>query len=165
MKLKYFIALLSIIVFSSLAGASGEHAGGHGSADAIGRAGKPEKATRTITVDMSDAMRFTPSAITVKRGETIRFVVKNSGKIPHEMVLGSEKELEDHYEAMKKHPEMEHADDNMVTVQPGKTGEIIWQFTKAGTVSFACLLPGHYEAGMKGEIKVKGSASKNRSTK
>lgn len=161
MKLNYVIAALSIIVFASMAGASGEHAGGHGSGDAIGRVGTPEKVTRTIKIDMSDAMRFTPSAITVKQGETIRFIVRNSGKTPHEMVLGTEKELEAHYEAMKKHPEMEHEDDNMVTVQPGKTGEIIWQFTKAGTVSFACLLPGHYEAGMKGAVKVKAGARKS----
>ena len=161
MKLKYVISLLSIIVFSSIAGASGEHAGGHGSADAIGRAGNPEKVTRTITIDMADSMRFTPSTITARQGEAIRFVVRNSGNIPHEMVLGTEKELKEHYEVMKKHPEMEHADDNMVSVQPGKTGEIIWHFTKAGTVSFACLLPGHYEAGMKGAVKVKAGARKS----
>lgn len=157
MKLNYVIALLSIIVFARIAGASGDHTGGHGSADAIGRAGKPEQVTRTITIDMADSMSFTPSNITARQGETIRFIVRNSGKIPHEMVLGTEKELMEHYEVMKKHPEMEHADDNMITVQPGKTGEIIWQFTKAGTVSFACLLPGHYEAGMKGVVKVKGT--------
>jgi uncharacterized cupredoxin-like copper-binding protein len=155
MKINYFIAVLSILVFSSMAGASGNHSGGHGSGDAIGQAGDPDKVSRTISIDMSDAMRFTPATIAVKQGETIRFVVRNSGKIPHEMVLGTEKELKEHYEVMKKHPEMEHADDNMVTVQPGKTGEIIWHFTKAGTVSFACLLPGHYEAGMKGAVKVK----------
>lgn len=155
MKLNYFIAVLSIIAFASMAGASGDHAGGHGSGDVIGQAGNPEKVTRTISIDMSDAMRFTPATITVKQGETIRFIVRNSGDIPHEMVLGTEKDLMEHYEAMKKHPEMEHEDDNMVTVQPGKTGEIIWHFTKAGTVSFACLLPGHYEAGMKGAVKVK----------
>jgi uncharacterized cupredoxin-like copper-binding protein len=114
---------------------------------------------------MSDAMRFTPAAITVKQGETIRFVVRNSGKIPHEMVLGTEKDLMEHYEAMKKHPEMEHAEDNMVTLQPGKTGEIIWHFTKAGSVSFACLLPGHYEAGMKGAVKVQAGTRKSRDKK
>lgn len=165
MKLNYLIAVLSILVFTSMAGASGNHAGGHGSGDAIGQAGNPEKVTRTIAIDMADSMRFTPSTITVRQGETIRFIVRNSGKIPHEMVLGTEKELKEHYEVMKKHPEMEHADDNMVTVQPGKTGEIIWHFTKAGTVSFACLLPGHYEAGMKGAVKVKATKGKGRDKK
>lgn len=165
MKLNYVVAVLSMVVFVRIAGASGEHAGGHGSADAIGRAGNPEKVTRTITIDMSDSMRFTPSTIAARQGETIRFIVKNSGKTPHEMVLGTEKELKEHYEVMKKHPEMEHEDDNMVSVQPGKTGEIIWHFTKAGTVSFACLLPGHYEAGMKGAVKVKAGNRKNRETK
>lgn len=162
MKLTYILAALSFLIFASISGASGNHAGGHDATDAIGQAGRLEKVTRTIEIDMSDAMRFTPSAITVKKGETIRFTVRNSGKIPHEMVLGTEKELREHYEYMKKHPEMEHADDNMVTVQPGKTGEIIWHFTKAGTVSFACLLPGHYDAGMKGTVKVKTNLKKSR---
>ena len=103
-------------------------------------------------------MRFTPDNVMVKQGETIKFVVKNSGKVKHEMVLGMEKELKEHYEVMKKNPEMEHADENMVTVQPGKSGEIIWQFTKAGKVNFACLQPGHYDAGMKGAVMVGGKA-------
>ena len=103
---------------------------------------------------MNDAMRFTPSSINVKQGETIRLVVKNSGKLKHELVLGTEKELKEHYEQMKKFPEMEHAEPNMVTLAPGQTGEVIWQFTKAGPVHFACLHPGHYDAGMKGRINV-----------
>jgi uncharacterized cupredoxin-like copper-binding protein len=154
------MALLAFGIITSSAAASGNHAGGHGSAEAIGRAGTMEKVTRTIHIDMSDAMRFTPEHISVKQGETVRFIVRNSGRLPHEMVLGTEKELKEHYEVMKKHPEMEHADENMVTVQPGKTGEIIWQFTRAGRVDFACLLPGHYEAGMKGAVKVKATTRK-----
>lgn len=138
------------------ASAAGNHAGGHGhDADAaIGKPGTAAKATRTVNVDMTDAMRFTPADISVKQGETVRFVVKNSGQLKHELVLGTEKELKEHYEAMKKNPEMEHADPNMVTLAAGKTGEIVWQFTKAGKVDFACLQPGHYDAGMKGAVKV-----------
>jgi uncharacterized cupredoxin-like copper-binding protein len=109
-----------------------------------------------VKVDMSDTMRFSFSNLAVKQGETVRFIVSNSGKIKHEMVLGTEAELKEHAELMKKNPGMEHADDNMVTVEPGKTGEIIWQFTKAGKVEFACLQPGHYEAGMKGTVTVAG---------
>ncbi len=102
----------------------------------------------------------------MKRGETIRFVVKNSGQLKHEFVLGTEKELKAHYEVMKKFPEMEHADPNMVTVAAGKTGEVIWQFTQWGTVDFACLQPGHYDAGMKGAVEVSGGqvASKPKPT-
>jgi uncharacterized cupredoxin-like copper-binding protein len=99
-------------------------------------------------------MRFSPSQVTVKQGETIRFVVKNSGQLKHEFVLGTEKALKEHYEVMKKFPEMEHADPNMVTVAPGKTGEVVWTFTRSGTVDFACLQPGHYDAGMKGVVSV-----------
>ena len=159
MKLKSIIAAASAILIAStatLSFAAGNHAGGHGDSEAIGKPGKAANAKRTITVDMTDAMRFTPDNVMVKQGETIKFVVKNSGKVKHEMVLGTEKELKEHYEVMKKNPEMEHADENMVTVQPGKSGEIIWQFTKAGKVNFACLQPGHYDAGMKGAVSVAG---------
>ena len=162
MKLKSIIAAVSTVLLASsatLSFASGNHAGGHGDSEAIGKPGKAANAKRTITVDMTDAMRFTPDNVMVKQGETIKFIVKNSGKVRHEMVLGTEKELKEHYEVMKKNPEMEHADENQITVQPGKSGEIIWQFTKAGKVNFACLQPGHYDAGMKGAVMVAGKAT------
>jgi uncharacterized cupredoxin-like copper-binding protein len=158
MKLRTVLFSLPIALLSVSALASGNHAGGHAHAeDSVGKAGDAAKVTRTVQVDMSDSMRFTPSDITVKQGETIRLIVKNSGKVKHELVLGTEKELKEHNEVMKKNPEMEHADENMVTVAPGKTGEVIWQFTKAGKVNFACLQPGHYEAGMKGLVTVAGA--------
>ena len=160
MKLKNIIAALALVFVYSIAGASGNHPGGHADANAIGQLGKAEHVNRTITITMFDCMRYSPATISVKQGETIRFVVKNSGKIKHEMVLGTEKELQEHYEVMKKNPEMEHEDDNMITVQPGKSGELIWRFTKAGKVGFACLMPGHYDAGMKGVVTVKASGGK-----
>lgn len=135
---------------SSLAFAGGKH----GSEDVVGAAGKASNVTRTVTVDMTDTMRFNPASLAVKRGETIRFVVKNSGAVKHEFVIGSEKDLKEHYAMMMKMPEMEHAEANQVTLAPGKTGEVIWQFTKAGKVDFACLQPGHYDAGMKGYFTV-----------
>lgn len=133
--------------------AAGDHAGGHDES-AIGEPGKAANVSRTVQVDMSDAMRYAPSNIAAKQGETIRFIIKNSGKVKHEFVLGTAKELKEHYEVMKKFPEMEHADANMVTVAPGTTGEVIWRFTKAGKIDFACLQPGHYDAGMKGLVSV-----------
>ena len=121
----------------------------------FGREGDPKKASRTIKVDMADSMRFTPASFAVKRGETVRFVVRNDGKLLHEMVLGTVEALKKHAELMKKFPEMEHADPNMAHVKPGATGEIVWQFTKAGDFQFACLQPGHYEAGMVGRVVVR----------
>ncbi len=137
---------------SDQAGKSGRHGDGH--ASSLGKPGNPKKVTRTIEVGMNDTMRFSPNDIAVKRGETIRFVVKNDGQIKHEMVLGTVKELKKHAALMLKFPEMEHADPNQVSVDPGKTGEMIWQFTRAGKVDFACLQPGHYEAGMAGKVTV-----------
>ena len=121
---------------------------------AFGREGDPRKAKRTIKVDMSDRMRFSPSALEVKRGDTIRFEVKNSGKIMHEMVLGTMQELKEHAELMRKHPGMEHDEPYMAHVAPGKIERIVWQFTKAGEFYYGCLIPGHFEAGMTGKIVV-----------
>lgn len=153
MKFNQIIATLSLSFLATAATAAGSHAGGHDD-EAIGKPGTAAKVTRTVTIDMRDDMKFHTDIFDVKQGETIRFVAKNSGKIKHEMVLGTEKDLKDHNEVMKKNPEMEHEDANMVTVAPGKTGEIIWQFTKAGKINFACLQPGHYDAGMKGLVNV-----------
>ena len=153
MKSRKLLMAIPGIFLAATAMAGGNHAGGHGDT-AIGKPGVASKVTRTVTVDMTDDMRFHSSIIAVKQGETIRFIAKNAGKVKHEMVLGTAKDLRDHYEVMKKNPEMEHADANMVTVAPGKSGEIIWQFTKSGKVDFACLQPGHFDAGMKGLVNV-----------
>lgn len=158
---------LSILLFSAipaLALAAGEHKGGHGNnmdgmhkeahGSVIGKAGDPAKVSRTIALSMDDNMRFTPSQVTVKAGETIRFFIKNSGKIPHEMVIGTMSELKEHAAMMRKMPEMKHVEPNMITLTAGQRGGIVWQFDKAGEVDFACLIPGHMEAGMVGKINV-----------
>ena len=154
----YRLLAAAALTASGAAMAAGNHAGGHGHGDgegtAIGKPGVAAKASRTITIEMSDTMRFTPSNIQVKQGETVRFIVKNAGKVKHELSLGTEKELLEHLEQMRKFPDMEHDEPGKVTLQPGKQGEIVWQVTKAGGVNFACLIPGHYEAGMKGLVQV-----------
>jgi len=121
---------------------------------AVGEPGRAAAVTRTIQVKMSDSMRFHPEKISVKRGETIKFVVHNDGIEPHEFMLGEIKELQEHAEVMRKHPTMVHDDPNAITVNPGQTGELIWKFTKSGRIDFACLIPGHFEKGMKGDIQV-----------
>ena len=127
---------------------------GPGHAAALGEPADVKRATRTMEIVMGDNMRFEPKRIDIKQGETIRFVVRNDGKVKHEMVLGSMAELKKHAALMLKFPEMEHDDPNAVSVEAGKTGEFAWAFTKAGTFDFACLEPGHFEAGMKGRIRV-----------
>lgn len=121
----------------------------------FGRAGDPKKAVRTIRVDMADTMRFTPSQITVRRGDTVRFVATNRGKVMHEMVLGTMQDLREHAELMRKHPGMEHDEPHMLHVAPGKSGEMGWRFTRAGDFFYGCLVAGHFEAGMLGRITVK----------
>ena len=151
------------IVFGLLPSPAWAHGDGKKSAQrkisteelAFGREGDPKKATRTITVDMSDKMRFTPAQLTVQRGDTVRFVVRNTGKVMHEMVLGTIQELKEHAELMKKFPNMEHDQPYMVHVKPGATEPMVWQFTKAGEFHYGCLVPGHFEAGMIGKVIVK----------
>ena len=161
MKTLFMVSTLALSLASPLAVAHGDE--GHGAqqeqnavghAAAIGKPGDPAKVGRSINVAMSDTMRYTPAKIKVKRGETIKFVVRNNGTVKHEMVLGTIKELKEHAVLMQKFPEMEHADPNMASVEPGKTGELLWQFTRPGTFTFACLQPGHFEAGMVGKVAV-----------
>lgn len=125
-----------------------------GEETSYGQPGAADHVTRTIHLDMTDNMRFSETNIKVKKGETIRFVLKNAGQAPHEFSLGTKAELDEHYEVMKKFPNMKHDEPNKVSVEPGQSGEVIWHFTKTGTVDFACLHPGHYDAGMKGQVKV-----------
>ncbi len=155
--------LLVTIVFGALAGAASAHsphAQGHSGPNltpvttAFGQTGDPKKVNRTVRIDMADTMHFTPASLTVRQGETVRFVIRNVGKAMHEMVIGTDKELREHAELMRKHPDMEHEEPYMAHVAPGQRGEIVWQFTQAGEFRFACLVAGHSEAGMVGTIRV-----------
>jgi uncharacterized cupredoxin-like copper-binding protein len=119
-----------------------------------GVAGVAKAARRTIAVGMGDNMRFTPTKITVKLGETVKFRIKNTGKMRHEFVVGTKPELEQHAALMLKFPNMEHDEPYMAHVAPGKTGAIVWTFNRAGNFDFACLMAGHYQAGMVGTITV-----------
>lgn len=124
---------------------------------AFGAQGDPKAATRTVTISMNDTMRFTPSSITVRQGETVTLAVRNDGKIRHELVLGTAADLAHHAELMRKHPGMEHDEPYMAHVEPGATQHLTWRFSRDGTFEFACLVPGHYEAGMKGVVTVQAT--------
>jgi uncharacterized cupredoxin-like copper-binding protein len=120
----------------------------------FGRQGDPKKVTRTVVIEMTDKMRFAPGDVVVRQGETIRFVVANKGKMMHEMVLGTMAQLKEHGEMMKMHPGMEHDEPYMAHVGRGKKQMLVWQFTKTGQFYYACLIPGHFDAGMIGKINV-----------
>ena len=123
--------------------------------EAFGTAGDPTKVSRTIDVGMTDEMRFVPAVVDVKVGETLRFRLTNKGKTNHEMVIGTLRELQEHAALMKRFPEMEHSEPYMVHVRPGATEEIVWKFNRLGEFSYACLVAGHFEAGMVGKAIVR----------
>jgi len=114
------------------------------------------KGARTIKIRMLDTMRFVPHQIAVKQGETIRFVITNEGQMLHEFVIGTQKVLDEHAALMVKFPNMEHSEQYMAHVGVGKTKDLVWTFNRPGTFDFACLIAGHYQAGMKGTITVAG---------
>lgn len=154
LTLRSALFVSGVLLATTAATAAGNHAGGHHDESPIGKPGVAAKVSRTIHVEMANGMRFKPADIRVKRGETIRFVLKNTDSVKHEFSLGTQQELLEHYEVMKKFPDMEHDEPNKISLAPGKQGEVIWQFTKAGAVDFACLHVGHFDAGMKGQVKV-----------
>ena len=173
---------ISILILGMLPGvvlASGDHGGGHDMSSkqtmrqmdhsshdmdgmsqdsheaAAGRPGERANISRTVRVMMDDNMRFDPAQLNFKVGETVRFAVRNNGKIRHEMVIGSIAELQEHAEMMRDNPTMQHVESNMVTLAPGEYGDVVWQFDKPGSFDFACLVSGHLEAGMSGKIVVR----------
>ena len=119
-----------------------------------GIAGDAKAVKQTITLSMGDNMRFSPDKLSIKLGDTVRFVVKNQGKQLHEMVIGTKKELDAHAALMVKFPGMEHDEPYMAHVAAGKSQDLIWTFNRAGNFDFACLIAGHYQAGMVGKITV-----------
>jgi uncharacterized cupredoxin-like copper-binding protein len=119
-----------------------------------GIAGEPAQASRTVDIRMTDDMKMSPNHIDVREGETVRIRAINAGKVLHEIVIGTGDELKAHAEMMKKFPNMEHDEPYMAHVSPGKRGDIVWTFNRPGDFEFACLIAGHFEAGMRGTIRV-----------
>ncbi|MBU6188478.1 MAG: cupredoxin family protein [Betaproteobacteria bacterium] len=120
-----------------------------------GVAGAASSVRRTIEISMGDDMRFQPSHFDARLGETVRLVIRNRGALMHELVIGTRDELDSHAALMLKHPNMEHDEPWMAHVEPGRSGDLIWTFNRAGEFEFACLLPGHFQAGMRGTIRVR----------
>ena len=158
-KLIVAVAVIALLPPAARAHGTDDHAK---SADAaistdehvFGVEGNPKMADRTITISMDDTMHYSRSDIRVRQGETVTFVISNKGKLMHELVLGTEDELQKHAELMRKFPNMEHDEPYMAHVKPGAAERMTWRFTKAGTFLFGCLVVGHFEAGMKGRIVV-----------
>jgi uncharacterized cupredoxin-like copper-binding protein len=131
------------------------HSHGEFSAGEPGNAKRPARIVHVTMRESDGKMVFVPERIEVKRGEQVRFVLRNNGELDHEFVLATAEENLKHAEEMKKNPEMEHDDPNAKRLQPKKSGELVWRFTKAGTFEYGCLIPGHREAGMIGTVIVK----------
>jgi uncharacterized cupredoxin-like copper-binding protein len=155
------VSLAGLLTAGALSsGTIGQHqAQAHsGHVFAAGEPGDPKKPNRVVEITMTDGpgtMSYAPSRIEVKLGEQVRFVLKNTGYLAHEFLLDSFQNNAKHKIEMEKNPEMEHDDPNGKRVEPNKSAEILWRFTKRGTFEFACLIPGHYETGMKGTVVVK----------
>jgi len=154
MKLNRIAVLVSLILSPAISAAVA-HEGQHFSA---GEPGDPKHPSRTVDVTMREdgkKMLFEPNHIIIRRGEQIRFVLFNEGTESHEFVLATVAENRKHAELMKKYPHMTHDDPNAKRLTPFVEAEFLWTFSRRGTFEYACLIPGHYEAGMHGTIDVK----------
>ena len=131
---------------------------GHGKAFSAGEPGNPKKPSKTVQVTMAESdgkMLFVPARLEVRKGDQIKFVLRNNGELDHEFVLASAADNLKHAEAMKQNPDMVHDEPNGRQLAPKKTSEITWKFTRAGEFEYSCLIPGHREAGMTGTVIVK----------
>jgi uncharacterized cupredoxin-like copper-binding protein len=152
-----FIASAAVLPAAADAGPPGH---GHDAGFSVGEPGDPKKPAQVIQIIMREneadgRMLFIPDRIEIRKGEQVRFILRNNGSIDHEFVLASAEENRKHAEVMKKYPDMEHDDPNAKRLKPKQTAEIVWRFTKAGEFEFGCLIPGHPESGMTGKIIVK----------
>jgi len=169
-----------VAVSATQAWAAGTHGGGHDDKMSVGKAGKAEKASRTIEIKMFDNY-YEPENISVKEGETVRFVIKNAGDFVHEFNIGTSEMHASHQKEMMMMMEhgalepdkinhnmmmmdmgngktMKHEDPNSVLLEPGKSGEVVWTFAKSSDIEFACNVPGHYESGMMGKVRFNGKS-------
>ena len=148
------IGTLALAASMSFVATARAHEHGSRASYSAGEPGDTAQPARTIEIAMSE-MDYEPSRIEVKRGEQIRFVLRNVGTEDHEFLLATTKENLKHAAVMKKHPHMEHGEPNGVRVAPKKTAEVLWKFTKPGTFEYSCLIPDHREYGMTGHVTVK----------
>jgi uncharacterized cupredoxin-like copper-binding protein len=119
-----------------------------------GSPGNAKEVTRVVELSLRDTMRIEPGRLSVKQGETLRLRIRNKGAVAHEFVLGTQKEILEHRDMMRTMPTMKNDEANAVSVAPGSTAELVWRFDKPGTFLYACLIPGHWEAGMQGTVTV-----------
>ncbi len=151
-------AAIATLVLAGSLGVVRTHAHEDHGTFSAGEPGNPKKPARVVQIIMGEGdgkMMFVPDRVEIKRGEQVRFKLRNNGELDHEFILATMEENRKHAEAMKKNPDMEHDDPNGKRLAPKKNNEIVWKFTKTGTFEYGCLIPGHREAGMIGTVIVK----------
>lgn len=157
MKLLTTVSMTAALALGNTAFAAGTHTGGHDEY-AIGMKAEKVNSKRAINISMREDeegnMIFEPKKLQFRQGETVTLNFVNKGETKHEFVMDTQANVLEHKAVMEKNPDMEHADDNSLSLEPGEKGQIIWTFAKSGDFAFACLIPGHYESGMHGPLKV-----------
>lgn len=152
---RFRILLCAAAASLAFAAAAHAHDGSHFSAGEPGDPNKPARIVKISMLEEGKKMLFEPAVVEVQRGEQIRFVITNGGTWDHEFMLATKTDNRKHAAVMKKFPDMEHDDPNAKRLSPFKSGELVWHFTRRGEFEYACLIPGHLEAGMHGKIVVK----------
>jgi uncharacterized cupredoxin-like copper-binding protein len=152
------VTLLSANAWAGEGPPGHSHSHDHGATFSAGEPGDPKKPAKIVQVTMAESdgkMLFAPARLEVRKGDQIKFVLRNNGELEHEFILASTADNLKHADEMKKHPDMAHEEPNGRQLAPKEAGEMLWKFTKAGEFEYSCLIPGHREAGMTGTIVVK----------
>jgi uncharacterized cupredoxin-like copper-binding protein len=155
MKFLLQIAFLASL-FCNSASAGGTHGEGHGQEMEIGKPAN-KHINRSVTVKMFETeygMVFKPNFLKFEPGQTVKINLINKGELQHEFVMDTEAGIRKHRIEMENMPDMDHNDPNSLRLNPNEKGEILWTFSNSGVFEFACLIPGHYEAGMHGKLSV-----------
>lgn len=149
-------SLILVVSACSDAGTGSTTPGSDATRSDFGSPAEPADATRTVEISANDDFTFEPAAVSVAPGETVTFRVVNQGNLVHDFTLGDQATQDEHEAEMAEMEEMAHDEPNVMIVPAGETMELTWTFPESGTVLIGCHQPGHYDAGMKGEITIDG---------
>ena len=109
----------------------------------FGIPGNPRKLQRTWLLELDDDERLEPAQLSIPLGSTVRLVISNSGKRPHELALGSPATLKALADARRQRGKALDESVHVFTIAPGDKDELVWEFNRAGTWLLQCLDPAH----------------------
>jgi uncharacterized cupredoxin-like copper-binding protein len=127
------VASLLVVVACSSGGTSGGSSAppaASGTAPAVAA-----DSAQQVTLTVGNSLSFDPSTITVRAGQPVQLVLRNTGQLPHDFTLSDGV-----------------AQPVKITASGGQTASGSFTIDRPGSYTFECSMPGHATAGMRGTI-------------